>query len=150
MAAMAEPVRVVTLSADEFRVLISEAVAGALEAIGPTGQAPALLDRAGLARAFDVSLATLDRLRAEGCPELRLGDAPRFELSEVLGWLRDRRRSAIQADAHRSENAAKQLGSSSSGWSSGTPVLAQGQKRRKNGACVLGSKRAPVGTREDT
>jgi hypothetical protein len=32
----------------------------------------------------------VDRLRAEGMPELRVGDAPRFELAAVLAWLKER------------------------------------------------------------
>lgn len=51
---------------------------------------PALLDRAGLAGALDVSTKTLDRLRSEGLPELTIGDAPRFELERCLEWLRAR------------------------------------------------------------
>jgi hypothetical protein len=51
---------------------------------------PALLDRRGLARELGVSLATVDRLRGEGLPELRVCDAPRFELAEALSWLRAR------------------------------------------------------------
>lgn len=52
--------------------------------------APRLLDRRGLAQLLDVSLPTVDRLRAEGCPELRVAEAPRFEAERVLEWLRGR------------------------------------------------------------
>jgi len=51
---------------------------------------PALLDRAGLARELATSPGTVDRLRREGLPEVRVGDQPRFELAAVLAWLRRR------------------------------------------------------------
>jgi hypothetical protein len=51
----------------------------------------ALLDRRRLAESLAISPAALDRLRAEpGFPELRIGDAPRFEVARVLEWLRAR------------------------------------------------------------
>jgi hypothetical protein len=54
-------------------------------------QSVALKDRAGLAQALSCSVKTLDRLREEpGFPELMLLDSPRFELAEVLRWLRAR------------------------------------------------------------
>lgn len=49
-----------------------------------------LLDRSRAAEFLGCSLPTLDKLRAEGLPELRVGDAPRFEREAVLGWLRAR------------------------------------------------------------
>ena len=51
---------------------------------------PALLDRVGLARAIDKSPASVDRLCREGMPYLRVGDVKRFELENVLVWLRER------------------------------------------------------------
>jgi hypothetical protein len=57
-------------------------------------RAPALLDRKGLARALGVSPATIDRMRADGMPELRVCDAPRFELARALEWLRERNEAA--------------------------------------------------------
>jgi hypothetical protein len=40
---------------------------------------------------LNISPAALDRLRTEPAfPELRIGDAPRFELDRVLEWLRAR------------------------------------------------------------
>jgi hypothetical protein len=57
---------------------------------GPsTGPAP-LLDRAGLARALDVSIATIDRLVLKGCPFVMVLDCRRFDLDEVKPWLRSR------------------------------------------------------------
>jgi len=49
-----------------------------------------LLDRQRMARALDVSLPTLDRLRREGLPAVFIGDSPRFEIEAALAWLRNR------------------------------------------------------------
>ncbi len=49
---------------------------------------PPLLDRRACATWLRVSLRQLDNLRDQGLPELRVGDAPRFQPSEVLRWLR--------------------------------------------------------------
>jgi hypothetical protein len=49
------------------------------------------VDRAGLALALNVCVDTIDRIRKEpGFPELRVGDAPRFEIDRVLKFLRGR------------------------------------------------------------
>lgn len=48
-----------------------------------------VLDRNDLAAALGISLSSLDRLRAEpSFPELRIGDAPRFLLRDVLAHLK--------------------------------------------------------------
>lgn len=65
-------------------------IVAALEEALDQRQAPALLDRRGLAHALAVGVDTIDRLRKEGCPELAVGDSPRFELEVVLTWLRSR------------------------------------------------------------
>jgi hypothetical protein len=51
-------------------------------------QRPALLGRSELANHLGVCRDTVDRLRREGCPELMVGDSPRYELDRVLEWLR--------------------------------------------------------------
>lgn len=70
-------------------------LAGRLRAVigaaSSTITAPALLDRAELAKKLNISPASLDRLRGElAFPELKIGDSPRFELEAVLRWLRAR------------------------------------------------------------
>jgi hypothetical protein len=71
---------------DRIRLLLDEKLA-AIPSAGVT--APRLLDRKGLAEVLSISPAALDRLRGEpSFPELRIGDAPRFELDRVLEWLR--------------------------------------------------------------
>lgn len=79
---------IVVTSPAELRDLVTEAVAEALADLAPAAAPPALLDRAGLARACTVSVATVDRWAAAGCPVVRIGVAPRFELASVLEWLR--------------------------------------------------------------
>jgi len=51
---------------------------------------PRLEDRAGLARSLKTSLATVDRLRTQGLPTVWLCDAPRFDVAEVVAWLKER------------------------------------------------------------
>jgi hypothetical protein len=51
-------------------------------------RAPALLDRHGLARALSCSTGTIDKMRRQGMPEVRLGDSPRFDLDDVIRWLK--------------------------------------------------------------
>jgi hypothetical protein len=49
----------------------------------------ATLDRNELALALGISISSLDRLRAQpGFPELRIGEAPRFLLADVLAHLK--------------------------------------------------------------
>lgn len=73
--------------------LVREAVSAAL-AEHSTAEAPepALLDRARLARALDVSTCTVDRMRERGqLPSpVMCGDSPRWELAVVLEHLRGR------------------------------------------------------------
>ena len=85
--ATAAPTVIVT-SPDQLAELVTAAVAAALAELAPATAPPALLDRAGLARACTVSVATVDRWAAAGCPVVRIGAAPRYELASVLEWLR--------------------------------------------------------------
>ncbi|MBE7480242.1 MAG: helix-turn-helix domain-containing protein [Polyangiaceae bacterium] len=89
---MSEPITgLVVLRADELAAVVRAAVADALSEHEPAA-APTLLDREGCARLLGISVGTLDRLRREGLPELKVGDAPRYEAEEVLAWLRGRAR----------------------------------------------------------
>ena len=50
-----------------------------------------LLTRLELAKILKVSLRTVDKLKAEGMPHLKITDSIiRFNLDEVLNWLRKR------------------------------------------------------------
>lgn len=69
---------------------VAEAVAERLAPLLERTPAPVLLDRRGLAEALAVGVDTVDKLRREALPELRVGDVPRFRLDAVLEWLRGR------------------------------------------------------------
>lgn len=79
----------VVIRASALREMLREVVDEAL-ADFKQPRAPRLLDRQQLAAAIGVGLDTVDRLRREGCPSMRVGDVPRFELGSVLDWLRVR------------------------------------------------------------
>jgi hypothetical protein len=84
--------KLVLVEPSELAELLRDAIAEALDGLPKsTASAPALLDRKALAGALSVSIAALDRMREEpSFPELRIGDAPRFELDRVLEWIRAR------------------------------------------------------------
>lgn len=82
LALLAEPI------ADRLREILLPEIAEILRE--PAESAPALLDRRQLASKLSICLDTLDKLRKAGLPEIRVGDAPRFELNIVLEWLRQR------------------------------------------------------------
>ena len=89
---MSDPITgLVVLRADELAVLVREAVAEAIAEHQPAA-ASTLLDRDGCARLLGISMGTVDRLRREGMPRVRVGDVDRFEAAEVLAWLRERAR----------------------------------------------------------
>lgn len=50
-------------------------------------QEGALLTREQMAKSWGISLATLDRLRSEGMPELRVLGSPRFDPKSAFAWL---------------------------------------------------------------
>lgn len=81
--------RLIDLTEADLEALIDRRLAAAIAELRPA-EAPALLDRQGLARELSCSVKHIDRLRAEGLPEQQLGDLPRFELPEVMRWLRAR------------------------------------------------------------
>ena len=72
--------------------LAERVAAHVIERIGnaaPQGPAEGqqLLDRTGLALALGVSLSTIDRLIAKGCPFVWVLDSRRFEFEKVKAWL---------------------------------------------------------------
>jgi hypothetical protein len=75
-----------------FAAVVRDVVREELAGIGQQGaqRGPALVDRNGLAQALNVSVSTVDRLRAEGAPTVWVADAPRFEPGAVIAWLRAR------------------------------------------------------------
>jgi len=79
------------------RVAVIEAL-GELEGLA-ANRAPALLDRAGLARELGCSLASVDRMARQGLPFVRVGSVRRFERETALGWLA--RESGRQSEGQR-------------------------------------------------
>lgn len=82
----------VQLTESDLRALVREELAALLVDLNPPAPPPALLDRQALAAQLGICAKTLDRLRGEpNFPELKVGDAPRFELGAVLAWLKSNR-----------------------------------------------------------
>ncbi len=76
--------------ADRFE-RINERLAAIERAIAAGAMPERPLSRAKLAEALDCSERQIDHLRqAPGFPAHRLGEAPRFFLSEVSAWMRAR------------------------------------------------------------
>ena len=76
------------LTPEEIRAIAKFAVAEYVEQSTPAANAPSLLDRAALGKALDASKSKIDRYRRAGMPCIMLGDSPRFDVAEVIGWLR--------------------------------------------------------------
>ena len=72
------------LTPKELTVLIQSAISAALAEYEGS---PVLLDRNGLAKALSCSASHVDNMRKRGLPCLYVGEAPRFEIKAVLGWL---------------------------------------------------------------
>lgn len=72
---------VAVIQTEQLKALVTEAVE---EALAAHDGRPALLDRNALAHALSVSPSHVDVLRKRGLPTVRLGDAPRFDLVDVL------------------------------------------------------------------
>jgi phage terminase Nu1 subunit (DNA packaging protein) len=60
-----------------------------------------LINREQLAKKLRVSVRTVDRLLAEGCPHLRIRNAIRFIFLEVLTWIAQRSKGLIQQQQRR-------------------------------------------------
>ncbi len=90
------PRLVVTLTEGELSAIVRGAIEDALAEVQPA-RSPALVDRAGLARALHASVTTVGRLARRGMPAVLVGDVPRYEVAEVIAWLRSRRREAPKA-----------------------------------------------------
>lgn len=82
----------VSMSVEQLTDIIREAVEATCEKAGVGGSnVPSLLDRNGIAGALGCSAPTVDRLRREGMPCIRIGESPRFDLGDCLAWLRGKR-----------------------------------------------------------
>lgn len=141
MNARNDSTTLVVITTGELGELIRERVALALAEHDQGASAPALLDRRGLALALGCGLDTIDRLRREGCPELRVGDAPRFALTDVLAWLRGRETAdnrLPQPTTH--DDAAAENGSREA---SPEPVAASSKKHGRRARVVSGTSAEP-------
>lgn len=78
----------VTLTAGQLAELVRAEVAASLQ--GGHQAPPALIDKRALAFELGVSERSVDRLREQGLPTVRVLDAVRFDLENVLRWLADR------------------------------------------------------------
>jgi hypothetical protein len=74
------------VSTEALREVVREEIAALHIDRGP--ERP--FDRRGLAEFLGCSVDTVDRLRREGLPRIRVGDVERFERKPVLAWLRGR------------------------------------------------------------
>jgi hypothetical protein len=83
----------VTMTRSDLRALVLDAVQAIVDEVArprPT----ALIDGPELAVELHVSDPTVRKLREEGMPYVRIGEAYRYELPRVLEWLRARERAA--------------------------------------------------------
>lgn len=76
-------------SLDQLTDVIDEKMDQAVERIMAAPRARTV-SRADLARVIGCSTCTVDTLRREGMPEFRLVDSPRFDVEDVLAWLKTR------------------------------------------------------------
>ena len=85
---------VITLTPDELRSLVSEAVRAAFAEHVPPSAPPQLLDKRGLAEALAVSSATITRM--DPPVACYVGASPRYALDEVRAWLAQRGKVATK------------------------------------------------------
>jgi len=83
--------KLAVVDAEELAAIVRMAVAEELAERLPQ-QAPALVDRRGLAAELGCGVDTVDKLRREGLPTIMLGDSPRFQLAAAVEWLKGRNR----------------------------------------------------------
>jgi predicted DNA-binding transcriptional regulator AlpA len=97
-AMTAPAVVIVSLSPEELRTLVREAVRAELAERTPYSSVPSpLVDRRELARLLGVSSATITRMTAEGMPHVFAGASPRYAPDDVRSWLDERGRRGTKA-----------------------------------------------------
>lgn len=77
---------------------VRDAVHDAIETLADDLRRPALVTRAQLCRELAISSSTASRLVREGMPSIKLAPgqgAVRYDLTEVLDWLRERDLSEV-------------------------------------------------------
>ena len=124
-------VLLVTLTVNDLRALVLEALGEVLvEQQNPT--LPSLLTQTELAQVLQVDVRTVYALRRKGLPQLIVGDSPRFDLPEVLTWLRNRSQLADEANDKCSQVAENKNVSRSVQGVSAVGVSAPKPKRRNS------------------
>ena len=53
-------------------------------------EAQVYIDKNCLAKRLSISISTVNNLMAQGMPYLKIGKAVRFDIKEVLQWLKER------------------------------------------------------------
>jgi excisionase family DNA binding protein len=93
--------RIIDLTVGELRALLAKEREATVEQVAAVlGQATRLLDREGCAQFLNCSSRQVDRLvKEEGLPCYRVGESPRFEIPELLKWLREREAKRAQGPA---------------------------------------------------
>lgn len=82
------PEVVVLSPSDLIQIIRDEIVPELLAASEASHPSPALLSRHQLAQELGVSVSTVDRLRGQGMPSVAILDARRFDIDDVLEWLK--------------------------------------------------------------
>jgi len=90
-------VLVVTVTVEELRAHMREAVREVLAEQDKPAAASPLVNRHELARLLGVSAATITRMTAEGLPHVFAGASPRYAVDEARAWLLQRGRKGTKA-----------------------------------------------------
>jgi hypothetical protein len=88
---------VATMTVDELRAHVREAVREVLAEQDKPAPASPLVNRHELARLLGVSGATIGRMTAEGLPHCFAGASPRYAVDEARAWLLQRGRKGTKA-----------------------------------------------------
>jgi len=81
---------VVTLTAAQLRALVIDAIEPLVADLLEGRQSRRLLDSSELSQALGVSAAQVGKLVRDGCPHVMAGACRRYDLDEVIAWLRVR------------------------------------------------------------
>lgn len=92
---MNAPAMVVQLSTADLEALLHRVVDDAL-AEHQAQPRPALLTQEELSRELGISSRSVFSLRQDGLPTVLVGDSPRFELADVLAWLKKQRPALVR------------------------------------------------------
>ena len=80
----------VQLTTEELLEGVANVVAAVVADAMPQEQVPTYLAPGPTAKMFDISRPTLNRLRMQGAPCLRVGDTVRYDPAKLIAWLEQR------------------------------------------------------------